>query len=80
MAVDETGGAEEELGMEERDPNAPQEKIDQATADSNPSGFPDLADEGPQKGADVGPGQKKGQGPPPGSVGKDEDTPQTPTN
>ena len=78
MLVDETGGAEEEFGVEEL-PNVEQEKIDQATAQSNPAGFPDLEDEGPQEEADPGTGQqKKGHGPPPGSVGKGEHTSQTP--
>jgi hypothetical protein len=65
--------------VEERD-QGPKQEIDEATGDSAPSGFADLKDEGPKKGADKGTGGQKGQGPPPGSVGKGEDTPQTPTN
>jgi len=66
--------------VEERDQESPQEKIDQATAESAPYGNPDLRDEGPKREADTGEGLRKGQGPPPGSVGKGEDTPQTPTS
>jgi hypothetical protein len=54
----------------EHDPQTPQEEIDQARAESFPGGVPEDAD--------VGTGRQKGQGLPPGSVGKGHDTPQTP--
>jgi hypothetical protein len=50
--------------------DSPQGKIDQARAESFPGGVPEDAD--------VGTGRQKGQGLPPGSVGKGHDTPQTP--
>lgn len=56
--------------MEERDQEAAQEKVDKARAGSFPAGVPEDAD--------VGTGREKGTGLPPGSVGKDADTPQTP--
>jgi hypothetical protein len=56
--------------MEEHEKENPQEKIEQARAGSFPAGVPEDAD--------VGTGRDKGKGLPPGSVGKDEDTPQTP--
>ena len=56
--------------MEERDEKTPQEKIDDARAESLPGGIPEDAD--------VGTGRQKGVGLPPGSVGKGQDTPQTP--
>lgn len=59
--------------MEEYDEETPQEKIEKARAvrdESFPQGVPEDAD--------VGTGRQKGVGLPPGSVGKGEDTPQTP--
>lgn len=56
--------------MEEYEKENPQEKIEQARGGSMPAGVPEDAD--------VGTGRAKGTGVPPGSVGKDEDTPQTP--
>lgn len=56
--------------MKEDEKENPQEKIEQARAGSFPAGVPEDAD--------VGSGREKGKGLPPGSVGKDEDTPQTP--
>lgn len=56
--------------MEERKEKTPQEKIDDARAESFPAGVPEDAD--------VGTGRQKGVGLPPGSVGKGHDTPQTP--
>lgn len=56
--------------MEERNEETPQEKIDKARSESLPGGIPEDAD--------VGTGRQKGTGLPPGSVGKGEDTPQTP--
>jgi hypothetical protein len=56
--------------MEEHDEKAAQEKIDNARAETVPESIPE--------GADVGTGRAKGSGLPPGSVGKGEDTPQTP--
>lgn len=55
---------------QERDDHTPQEKIEQAQGGSFPAGVPEDAD--------VGTGRSKGTGLPPGSVGKDQDTPQTP--
>lgn len=55
--------------MEERDEKTAQEKIDNARAESA-GALPEDAD--------VGTGRSKGTGLPPGSVGKGEDTPQTP--
>ena len=55
---------------QDRDEDTPQEKIEQAQAGSFPAGVPEDAD--------VGTGRAKGTGLPPGSVGRDEDTPQTP--
>jgi hypothetical protein len=76
MTVDETPN-EGGIGVEERE-KTPQEKIDEATAEMFPHGDPAQKEQGPQQGADTGAGLKKGQGPPPGSVGKGEDTVQTP--
>ncbi len=56
--------------MEEHDKDTPQEKIEKARAGSFPAGVPEDAD--------VGTGRSKGTGLPPGSVGKGEETPQTP--
>lgn len=56
--------------MEERDDKAAQEKVENARAESVPGSIPEDAD--------VGTGRAKGTGLPPGSVGKGEDTPQTP--
>jgi hypothetical protein len=56
--------------MEERDQENPQEKIEKARAGSMPAGEPEDAD--------VGTGREKGTGLPPGSVGKGQETPQTP--
>lgn len=61
--------------MEKRDQDSPQEKspqekIDKARAGSFPAGEPEDAE--------VGTGRAKGTGLPPGSVGKGQDTPQTP--
>jgi hypothetical protein len=58
--------------MEEREEDTPQEKIEKARAGSFPAGVPEDAD--------VGTGGAKGTGLPPGSVGKGQDTPQTPPN
>lgn len=54
----------------EHDPDSPEGKIERARAESFPAGVPEDAD--------VGSGRRKGQGLPPGSVGRGEDTPQTP--
>ena len=56
--------------MEERDQETAQEKVENARAGSFPAGVPEDAE--------VGTGREKGTGLPPGSVGKDQDTPQTP--
>jgi hypothetical protein len=56
--------------MEDHDNDTPQEKIENARAGSFPAGVPEDAD--------VGTGRSKGTGLPPGSVGKGEETPQTP--
>jgi hypothetical protein len=56
--------------MDERDEETPQEKVDKARAESFPAGVPEDAD--------VGTGREKGTGLPPGSVGKGQQTPQTP--
>lgn len=56
--------------MKEHEEKAPQEKVDNARAEQQPGGIPEDAD--------VGTGRQKGTGLPPGSVGKGEDTPQTP--
>ena len=48
----------------------PQEKIEKARGGAFPAGVPEDAD--------VGTGREKGTGLPPGSVGKGQDTPQTP--
>lgn len=56
-----------------QDAVTPQEKVDKARkirAESFPGGVPEDAD--------VGAGRQKGVGLPPGSVGKGQDTPQTP--
>jgi hypothetical protein len=55
---------------EERDEDTPQEKIEEARAESFPGGVPEDAD--------VGTGRAKGTSLPPGSVGEGQDTPQTP--
>lgn len=54
----------------EDESGTPQEKIDRARAESFPDGVPEDADKGT--------GRQKGQGLPPGSVGRGTDTPQTP--
>jgi hypothetical protein len=56
--------------MQEPDEATPQEKIEKARAESFPGGVPEDAD--------MGTGRAKGTGLPPGSVGKDQQTPQTP--
>jgi hypothetical protein len=56
--------------MQEPDEETPQEKIEKARAESFPAGVPEDAD--------MGTGRAKGTGLPPGSVGKDQQTPQTP--
>jgi len=57
--------------VEEHDEEmTPQEKIEKARGESFPAGVPEDAD--------VGTGRQKGTGLPPGSVGKGQDTPQTP--
>jgi len=56
--------------VEEHEEETPQEKIEKARAESYPGGIPEDAD--------LGTGRQKGTGLPPGSVGKDQDTPQTP--
>lgn len=56
--------------MEEHDEETPQQKIEKARGGSMPTGVPEDAD--------VGTGGQKGVGLPPGSVGKGQDTPQTP--
>jgi hypothetical protein len=56
--------------MDERDEETPQEKIEKARGESFPAGVPEDAD--------LGTGREKGKGLPPGSVGKGEQTPQTP--
>ncbi len=57
--------------MEERDEKAAQEKVDNARAESAPG---DIL----EKDEEVGTGRAKGTGLPPASVGKGDDTPQTP--
>lgn len=59
-----------EFAVEERDEKNPQEKIENARAESVPGSIPEDAD--------LGTGREKGTGLPPGSAGKGEDTPQTP--
>jgi len=59
-----------EVAMVEHDKENPQEKIEKARGGSMPLGEPEDAD--------VGTGREKGTGLPPGSVGRDQDTPQTP--
>ncbi|HEY2762532.1 MAG TPA: hypothetical protein VGJ13_00725, partial [Pseudonocardiaceae bacterium] len=54
----------------EHDPESPEGKIERARAESFPGGVPEDADRGT--------GRNKGQGLPPGSVGRGHDTPQTP--
>ena len=56
--------------MEERDEDTPQETVEKARGGAYPAGVPEDAE--------VGTGRAKGTGLPPGSVGKGEDTPQTP--
>jgi hypothetical protein len=56
--------------MDEREEETPQEKIEKARAESLPGGIPEEAD--------LGTGREKGTGLPPGSVGKGQQTPQTP--
>jgi hypothetical protein len=56
--------------VEEHDEETPQQKIEKARGESFPHGVPEDADKGT--------GRQKGVGLPPGSVGKGEDTPQTP--
>lgn len=56
--------------MDERDEETPQEKIEKAREESFPAGVPEDAD--------LGTGREKGTGLPPGSVGKGQQTPQTP--
>jgi hypothetical protein len=56
--------------MDERDEETPQKKIEKARAESFPEGVPEDAD--------LGTGREKGTGLPPGSVGKGQETPQTP--
>ncbi len=56
--------------MDERDKETAQEKVEEARAGSFPAGVPEDAD--------VGTGREKGKGLPPGSVGMDQETPQTP--
>ncbi len=58
--------------MEEREELSPEQKVDKARGESFPAGVPEDADKGT--------GREKGTGLPPGSVGKGQDTPQTPTN
>jgi hypothetical protein len=55
---------------DEQEQETPQEKIDKARAESFPAGVPGDAD--------VVTGRAKGTGLPPGSVGKESQTPQTP--
>jgi hypothetical protein len=55
---------------EKHDEETPQEKIDKARGEAFPAGVPEDAD--------VGTGRAKGTGLPPGSVGKGQETPQTP--
>jgi hypothetical protein len=59
-----------EVAMTRHDKENPQEMIEEARGESFPAGVPEDAD--------VGTGREKGKGLPPGSVGKDKDTPQTP--
>jgi hypothetical protein len=62
-----------ELAMAEHEEETPQEKLEKAKevrAESFPAGVPEDAD--------VETGRQKGVGLPPGSVGKGQDTPQTP--
>lgn len=66
----ETGSVDSRVSDPAYEPKTPQEKIDKARAESLPGGVPEDAD--------VGTGRKKGQGLPPGSVGRGHDTPQTP--
>jgi hypothetical protein len=56
--------------MEERDHEDTQETIENARGGSMPAG--------PPEDAEVGTGRAKGTGLPPGSVGKGQETPQTP--
>lgn len=56
--------------MAEREDETPREQAEQLRDESFPAGVPEDAD--------VGTGRSKGTGMPPGSVGKDQDTPQTP--
>ena len=56
--------------MEELDKDNPQEKAEKIRDESFPAGVPEDAEKGT--------GRAKGTGLPPGSVGKGEDTPQTP--
>lgn len=56
--------------MEERENDTAQEKAEKLRDESFPAGVPEDGD--------VGTGRAKGTGLPPGSVGKDQDTPQTP--
>lgn len=51
-------------------PESPREEAEQLRDESYPGGAPENVD--------VGAGRQKGQGLPPGSVGRGEDTPQTP--
>lgn len=51
-------------------PESPDEEAEKLRAESYPGGVPEDAD--------VGTGRRKGQGLPPGSVGRGQDTPQTP--
>ena len=59
-----------EVAMDERDKETAQEKVEEARGGSFPAGVPEDAD--------VGTGREKGKGLPPGSIGMDQDTPQTP--
>lgn len=56
--------------MAEREDENPKEKAEKTRDESFPAGVPEDAD--------VGTGRAKGTGLPPGSVGKGQDTPQTP--
>jgi hypothetical protein len=70
VAAEDQELTERGFAMEESDEDTPQEKIEKARAESFPAGVPEDAD--------VGTGRAKGTGLPPGSVGKGEETPQTP--
>ncbi len=59
-----------DVTVDERDQDTPEEKVEKARAGSFPAGVPEDADKGT--------GRSKGTGLPPGSVGKAQDTPQTP--